>query len=152
MPEKKGLDLDILKQIIQIMKDDDLCEVCIEQNDVKIQVKRGFSQPNIVTQDLSVNTANTESAKSHQSGNLPDDAITISAPMVGTFYRSASADAAPYVKVGDTIKAGDVICIIEAMKLMNEITAELDCEIEEILLEDGQPVEYDQPIFRIRPK
>ena len=67
--------------------------------------------------------------------------------MVGTFYRSPAPDADPYVKVGDTVQEGQVLCIIEAMKLMNEVEAEFSCRILEIKLENGQPVEYNQPLF-----
>jgi len=147
MPEKKGLNLDILKEIIQIMKDEDLSEVCIEQSDIKIRVKRASAEPSIVTQGAAVLTERLPKA-----GNTSGELIVIPAPMVGTFYRAPSPDTEPYVNVGDEIEAGQVICVIEAMKLMNEITADLDGEILEILVEDGQPVEYDQPIFRVRPK
>ena len=72
-------------------------------------------------------------------------------PIVGTFYQSSSPDSPPFVAVNDTIKKGDVLCIIEAMKLMNEIEAEVSGTIVEILVENGQAVEYDQPLFRIKP-
>ena len=73
----------------------------------------------------------------------------IRSPMVGTFYRAPAPDAEPYVKVGDTVKEGQVLCIIEAMKLMNEVEAEFSCRILEILAENAQPVEYNQPLFRV---
>jgi acetyl-CoA carboxylase biotin carboxyl carrier protein len=76
-------------------------------------------------------------------------AAEIKAPMVGTFYRSPAPDADPYVEVSQVIKKGQVVCIIEAMKLMNEIEAELDGRIVEVLVENGQPVEYNQPLFRL---
>ena len=80
----------------------------------------------------------------------PDDGgASITAPMVGVFYAAASPDAQPYVTVGSSVKKGDVICIIEAMKLMNEITSDVDGEIAEICVGNGQVVEYDQPLFRI---
>ncbi len=152
MAEKKGLDIEILKEVIQIMKDEDLGEVCIEQNDVKIQVKRMSDLSNIVTQGAAMLTANETITHSSEAENTADKPGVIPAPMVGTFYRSPSPDAEFYVNVGDAVKAGQVICVIDAMKLMNEITADLDGEIVEILVEDGQPVEYGQPIFRIKPK
>jgi len=74
----------------------------------------------------------------------------ISSPMVGTFYQAPSPDSPPYVKVGDKVKKGQTLCIIEAMKIMNELEAEFDCEIVEILVEDGQPVEFDTPLFRVK--
>jgi acetyl-CoA carboxylase biotin carboxyl carrier protein len=152
MPEKKGLDLEILKEIIQIMKDEDLNEVSIEQNDVKIQVRRMPAQPDVVTQGAAVLTAHGETERTPGAENTAAELVIIPAPMVGTFYRAPSPDAEPYVNVGDRIENGQVICMIEAMKLMNEITADLDGEVVEILVEDGQPVEYDQAIFRVKPK
>ena len=80
---------------------------------------------------------------------LPDNANTVKSPMVGVFYSAPGADEAPYVAVGDTVLVGDVLCIIEAMKIMNEITAERDGVISEIYVEDRQIVEFGQPLFRI---
>ncbi|MEO1941641.1 MAG: acetyl-CoA carboxylase biotin carboxyl carrier protein [Campylobacterales bacterium] len=74
----------------------------------------------------------------------------ISSPMVGTFYQAPSPDSPPYVRVGDRIQKGQTLCIIEAMKIMNELEAEFDCEILEVLVEDGQPVEFDTPLFRVK--
>ncbi len=78
--------------------------------------------------------------------------VTIEAPMVGTFYRASAPDAAPFVNEGDIIKDDQVLCIIEAMKLMNEIEAKVAGRIQKILVENGQPVEYGQPLFLIRPQ
>ena len=146
MPDRKGLNLEFLKEIIQIMKDEGLNEISIEQNDIKIHVKRASAQSSIVTQGAAVLTERPAKTE-----NMAAGLAVIPAPMVGTFYRAPSPDVEPYVNVGDKIKAGQVICVIDAMKLMNEITADLNGEIVEILVEDGQPVEYDQPIFRVRP-
>ena len=77
--------------------------------------------------------------------------VAIEAPMVGTFYRAPSPTGAPYVREGDVIKESQVVCIIEAMKLMNEIEAEIDAEIVEILVANGQPVEFGEVLFRLRP-
>ena len=74
----------------------------------------------------------------------------ITSPMVGTFYQAPRPDSPPYVKVGDKVKKGQTLCIIEAMKIMNELEAEFDCEILEVLVEDGQPVEFDTPLFRVK--
>ncbi len=74
----------------------------------------------------------------------------IASPMVGTFYQAPSPDSPPYVKVGDKVKKGQTLCIIEAMKIMNELEAEFDMEILEVLVEDGQPVEFDTPLFRVK--
>lgn len=81
-----------------------------------------------------------------------DHLIAVKSPIVGTFYRSSSPDKPAFVKVGDTISAGDVVCVVEAMKLFNEIESEFSGTIEKILVEDAQPVEYDQVLFLINPK
>jgi len=151
MAEKKGLDLDILKDIIQIMKDEDLSEVCIEQNDVKVDIKRNVDQPVYGTQGATILTSHEKTEHLPANENESEKLVIIPAPMVGTFYSASSSDAEPYVKTGDKIKIGQVICVIDAMKLMNEITTDIDGEVVEILLEDGQPVEYDQAMFRVRP-
>merc|ERR1711879_840680 len=74
---------------------------------------------------------------------------TINAPMVGTFYASPSPEAGPFIKEGDTVKKGQTLCILEAMKIMNEVEAEFDCKIVKILVEDAAPVEYDMPMFEV---
>jgi acetyl-CoA carboxylase biotin carboxyl carrier protein len=81
--------------------------------------------------------------------NTNENVVEIISPMVGTFYRAPSPDASPYVKEGDAIKPGQILCIVEAMKLMNEIEAEISGKIVKILIENGQPVEYNQPLFLI---
>lgn len=149
MPEKRELKLEILKEIIQIMKDEDISEVCIQQNDLKIKVKRLPDQMSLATQGAAMMAPQQEVARSE---DISDGLVIIPAPMVGTFYRAPSPDAKPYINVGDEIEAGEVICVIEAMKLMNEITADVNGEVVGIMVEDGQPVEYDQPMFQVRPR
>jgi acetyl-CoA carboxylase biotin carboxyl carrier protein len=82
---------------------------------------------------------------------IPELGVKISSPMVGTFYRAPSPDAKPYVEVGAVVEKGDVVCIIEAMKMMNEIQAEVRGRVSRILVENGQPVEYEQPLFLLEP-
>jgi len=84
--------------------------------------------------------------------NVPSNLVTVEAPMVGTFYRGPSPDAAPFVAEGDTIKEGQVLCIIEAMKLMNEIEARVAGRLAKVLVENAQPVEYGQPLFLVEPR
>lgn len=150
MPEKKGWNLELLKEIIQIMKEEDLAEVCIEQGGMKVKVKRPFAQSLTALQGAAI-LPSQEREKSNITEGTLEDTVIIPSPMVGTFYRAPTPDAEPFVKVGDSIESGQVICIIEAMKLLNEITSDVDGTVIEILVEDGQPVEYDQPIFRIKP-
>ncbi|AJC88215.1 acetyl-CoA carboxylase biotin carboxyl carrier protein [Campylobacter insulaenigrae] len=94
-------------------------------------------------QPINVNVVNE--TKTNQNSNKP----TINSPMVGTFYQAPSPGAAPFAKVGQTIKSGSTIAIIEAMKIMNEIEAEYDCRIVEVLVADGQPVEFGMPLFMV---
>ncbi|NMW22469.1 MAG: acetyl-CoA carboxylase biotin carboxyl carrier protein [Chlorobiaceae bacterium] len=148
-----------IKQLIDIVDSSDLQETIIEQGDFKIILRRastapGFSQPNVfLTGEPAQQTAPPvlnvvpEVAKEEATWGL----IESRSPIVGTFYQSSSPDSPPFVAVNDTIKKGDVLCIIEAMKLMNEIEAEVSGTIVEILVENGQAVEYDQPLFRIKP-
>lgn len=159
MANDKGLDPEILvclKQLIHILKEDDLSEICIEHQDMKLQVKRMSERQTIATQGLAM-LATEEKAASSPIASGADDVeeleglIVIRAPMVGTFYRAPSPESKPFVDAGEKIEADQVICVIDAMKLMNEITADVRGEIVEILVDDGQPVEYDQPIFRIKP-
>ena len=86
-----------------------------------------------------------------QNEEVSDDLIAIKSPIVGTFYRATSPDKPPYVKVGDHIKEGDVVCIVEAMKLFNEIEAEVSGKIVKVMIEDAQPVQYDQVLFMVDP-
>ena len=156
MAENKGLDPETvacLKQLIQIMKEDELNEVCIERKDMKIKVKRMPDQLVVATQGMAMPTADEKTASPPATGDADasDGLVVIAAPMVGTFYRAPSPEAESFVNVGDKIEIDQVICVIDAMKLMNEITADISGEIVEILVEDGQPVEYDQSLFRIRP-
>jgi len=152
MPEKKGLDFEALKEVVKIAKENDLSEVCIEQNGIKIQVKQGNLQPTHSVYSVPVQTVQ-ERKEDQASVEVPaDSSVFISAPIVGTFYESAKPGENPYVKVGDSVTAGQVICVIEAMKIMNEITADMDCEILDILVKNGDSVEYEQPLFRVKPK
>src|SRR5262249_1750649 len=92
-----------------------------------------------------------ETARAAATAPQPDDGTLITSPFVGTFYRSPSPDAGVFVERGQRIKKGQVLCIVEAMKLMNEIESDLDGVILDILVENGQPVEYGEPLFRIGP-
>jgi acetyl-CoA carboxylase biotin carboxyl carrier protein len=152
MPEKKGLDIETLKEIINILKENDLSEICIEQNGMKMQVKQGHAQPEHAVYNVPVQTIHEKTEPAIEQETSKDNSIYISAPIVGTFYEAPKPGENPYVKVGDSVTAGQVICIIEAMKIMNEITADMDCDILDIMVKNGQDVEYAQSIFRVRPK
>lgn len=113
-----------------------------------------ISLPQPVAAPAQVSAAHTvtPAVSSSSSEKSTDHLIAVKSPIVGTFYRSSSPDKPAFVKVGDTISAGDVVCVVEAMKLFNEIESEISGTIEKILVEDAQPVEYDQVLFLLNPK
>jgi acetyl-CoA carboxylase biotin carboxyl carrier protein len=134
------MELEKLKEFINFMNDNSLCELEIEEEGKRIRLKKfSENQPVIVSQA-------PIPAKEEKPGRK-EGVIEIKAPMVGTFYRAPSPGAKPYVEIGDVIKPGDVVCIVEAMKLMNEIKAEIGGKIVEVLVENGQPVEFGQTLF-----
>ncbi|MFA5007726.1 MAG: acetyl-CoA carboxylase biotin carboxyl carrier protein [Candidatus Omnitrophota bacterium] len=134
------MELEKLKEFINFMNENSLCELEIEEEGKRIRLKKfSENQPVIVSQ---VANPVKEEKPAKKEG-----LIEIKSPMVGTFYRAPSPGAKPYVEIGDTIKPGDVVCIIEAMKLMNEIKAEIGGKVTEVLVENGQPVEFGQTLF-----
>ncbi len=143
------MDIEKLRELIEFMKENDILELEIEEEGKKIKLSRTSSKKSIepVRETFEKASLEAEIGKEKSKENL----IEIKAPMVGTFYRAPAPNASPYVEVGSQIAPGDVICIIEAMKLMNEIKAEIKGEVVEILVENGEPVEYGQPLFLIKP-
>jgi len=146
-----------LKELIDLLKDTEVTELEIEKAGVKVRIKKGRTVlPRVadhVDGSAVVPVEKTAAPETPEVGEKPADSgvITVTSPIVGTFYRSSSPDALSYVEVGDVVKKGQVLCIIEAMKLMNEIESEVDGKVVEILLENAQPVEYGEPLFRIEP-
>lgn len=142
--------------MINLMNENGLVELEIEKEGMRIRLKKtssgteSFSGPILVEREKVA----TEPPKAETPGPTPKPAIKtveIRAPMVGTFYRAPAPEAPPYVDVGQTIEQGQVICIIEAMKLMNEIKSEIRGKILEILVDNAEPVEFGQPLFLIEP-
>ena len=159
------MDMDELERLVELMNSNDLVEVEIESETSRIRLKKaGAEAPVAMTAHAPVAipapapaaaaapapapTAGDAAAASGVEG----DSITFNSPMVGTFYRASSPTAEPFVKVGDKVGSSTVLCIVEAMKVMNEITADTDGEILEILVGDGEAVEYGQPLFTLRPR
>ncbi len=141
------MELEDLKELIEYLKDTDITEISVEKDGIKVKIKREkFLSPmeipaqKIVTQQEKV-VAKAEEAR----------VITVTSTIVGTFYRAPSPEADPFVEVGSRVKKGQVLCIIEAMKLMNEIESDVDGIVIKILVENGQPVEYGEPLFLIEP-
>ena len=143
------MNLEELKKLLEIFDNSKATILEFENEKVRIYLDKSATTTQQVvetkTPEVSVKTENKQVEKEKKvEGEL------IKSPMVGTFYQAPSPDSPPYVRVGDKVKKGDTLCILEAMKIMNEIEAEFDCEILEILVEDGQPVEFDTPLFRVK--
>lgn len=168
MAENKDSDLQKIKKLIEIMKRNELVELEISHGDDKIFLKRGQAQPavsgngtdavmagrNVSTASVSPNAAQSSTPQAPSPVSEPqleEDLVEITSPLVGTFYATPSPDSDSYVEVGSYVEAQAVVCIIEAMKVMNEIKTETSGTIVEILVANGQAVEYGQVLFRIRP-
>jgi acetyl-CoA carboxylase biotin carboxyl carrier protein len=145
------LDLDQLRDLIRLLDESNLTEIEVEHDDDRIRVRRDRAP--VVGTVASQSEAPEGAATSKQPSGAPagpeDDGIYVTSPFVGTFYRSPSPESDPFVEVGDSITPGQVLCIVEAMKLMNEIEAEAEGTIVELLAENGKPVEYGDRLFRI---
>ena len=145
------MDLDRLREIIAIVEETGVSEVEIEQDGLRILVRKHqmhAAQPVVATTTLEAKPADASmplAVEEKLSG------LEVRAPIVGTFYRSSSPEAPPFVNVGDIVNPGDVLCIIEAMKLMNEIVSEVSGTVKAILVENANPIEFDQPLFVIEP-
>jgi acetyl-CoA carboxylase biotin carboxyl carrier protein len=161
------LDLKQIKQIIDLMKRSELTEFAVEEEGFKLKICRGANGVPFVTSNVglpvpypvvpdtvaasSAAAAAALAASSQNGGDKEDPSITyIKAPMVGTFYRAPSPESPPFVEVNAKVSENSVVCIIEAMKIMNEIQAEAKGTVVEILVENGQPVEYGQRLFKIK--
>lgn len=155
------MDIKQIQDLIKFVAKSGVNEVSIEEQDFKITIKTN-KEPTYVNATLpaavqaipapvAAPVAAAEVAPATPAADDTSKLITIKSPMIGTFYRSSSPDKPLFVNVGDSISAGDVICIIEAMKLFNEIESEVSGKIVKVLVENAQPVEYDQPLFLVDP-
>jgi acetyl-CoA carboxylase biotin carboxyl carrier protein len=152
-----GAQLRQIQDFIDLLRRNNLTELEFESQGVRIKVRHEVGLRSVVT-SLPETAANIPQPSAHHEGSAVPQAqdttglVTITSPIVGTFYRSPSPDADPYVEEGDIVKRGQVLCIVEAMKLMNEIESETDGRIVKILAESTKPVEYGQALFLIDPK
>lgn len=142
-----------IEEVIRLMETHNLSEISIEEEGVKIHLRKGPSGQIEKTLNAPPSLVLTPSAESvsPQAKEETRNLVEIKAPMVGTFYRAPASDATPFVDIGSAIKEGDVLCIIEAMKLMNEIKAELKGKVVDILVENGEPIEFGQVLFLVEP-
>ena len=151
------MDLRKLKTLIDLVQNSGISELEISEGEEKIRIAKHFAPaPATTTVNMPVSTSGPAPIAMVPAPTAVAEAIpaqfeghVMKAPMVGTFYRASSPDAAPFVEVGQTVKAGDTLCVIEAMKLMNEIEADISGVVKAIQVENGQAVEYGQPMFVI---
>ena len=154
------MNLKELRELIDMLKNTDISEIEIERSGVKVRLRKGgdvsfhpvmprMEYPPSAIVAPSVAEPEKAPAATAAPVEAPANQVKVTSPIVGTFYRSSSPDKPAYVEVGDTVKKGQVLCIIEAMKLMNEIESEAAGKVVQALVENGQPVEYGQPLFLI---
>jgi len=146
------MDIKQIQDLIKFVHKSGVNEVSIEENDFKITIKTNQA-PTVVTASIpaAAPLAAAPVAAAAPAVSESDNYLTIKSPMIGTFYRSASPDKPSFVNVGDEIKAGQVLCVVEAMKLFNEIEAEISGRIVKVLVDNASPIEYDQPLFLVEP-
>ncbi|UZE96719.1 acetyl-CoA carboxylase biotin carboxyl carrier protein [Alkalimarinus alittae] len=149
------MDIRKIKKLIELIEESDIEEIEIKEGEDAVRISRrkqvsaAAPQPTYVAAAPSVSTEPTDTS-SDQAPSAPElNGHAVRSPMVGTFYRAASPSAPSFIEVGQNIKAGDIICIVEAMKMMNQIEADKTGTVSEILIENGQPVEFDQPLITI---
>lgn len=149
------MDFKEIKELIRVFDKSELNKLKVKDGEFEISMQTGFEGGTVVSTTAApavVAAAPVIAAPVAAVDSAAPAAITgdvIESPMVGTYYASPSPEAGAFVKAGDTVKKGQTLCILEAMKIMNEVEAEFDCKILELLIEDGSPVEYDMPLFVI---
>lgn len=157
-------ELDRLRELIEMMEKHGLTEVCLKRGDEKWKLRRGPQEvmqvmPAMSAPQWAPGPAGSAAAMAAPAPTAPaapaaaktDDTVAVKSPTVGTFYVAASPDDPPFVSVGSRVQPDTVVCIIEAMKVFNQIPAEVSGTITEVLVENGEPVEFGQPLFRVRP-
>jgi len=156
------MNLKEIKELIEMLPDTYVSKIEIERSGLKVRIRKGGDvtyhptmprmeyPPHAIVAPTIVETS-PDLAEPREVEPEKSNQITVTAPIVGSFYRSSSPDKPPYVEVGDVVKKGQILCIIEAMKLMNEIESETAGKIVQVVVENGSPVEYGQPLFVIEP-
>lgn len=143
-----------IRRLIELMKEHELSEVDLRDGDVRVRLRKGGEQYVVESRPAAISAPSASAAPAASSPAAPavDNLPVIKSPMVGTFYVSANPESPPFVKIGDHVGNDSTVCIIEAMKVFNEIPAETTGKIVAVLVENGSPVEYGQPLFKIDPK
>jgi acetyl-CoA carboxylase biotin carboxyl carrier protein len=147
------MDLRKVKKLIELLEESGLSEIEITEGDDKVRITKGGKQKpqtNIIeTIEESENLTPNENITEHAKQKNNDEFYEVKAPMIGTYYQSSEPNAEAFVKVGDPISDGDTLCIIEAMKMMNKIESDVSGTIERIMIQNGDPVEFDQVLFLV---
>lgn len=146
------IELEKIEGLVKILEASSLTEMTVRDGEFKITMSK-LDNPPVVAAGAAVAPAPASvsvSAEEKEEKSAEDDIEYIISPIVGTFYSAPAPDAAPFVRIGDHVKNGQTVCILEAMKLMNEIQTEFDCEIEAVLVSNEQKVEYGQPLFKVK--
>ena len=148
------MDLRKIKKLIELLEESNISEIEVKEGEEAIKLSRASNIQQLNPQSIApvspptINEASQPAVPTSEK-SIPDG-DTITSPMVGTFYRSASPDSKPFVEKGQKVAKGDTVCILEAMKMMNQVTAEKNGTIIDILVDDAEPVEYGQPLFIIK--
>ena len=151
------MDIRKVKKLIELLEESGIAEIEIHEGEESVRISRDGSNPtpqtmiSVPSVDSSSSVKTQLSTTESSSDDYSDEGEVVTAPMVGIFYISPAPDQSPFVNKGQNIKTGDVLCIIEAMKIMNQIEADIDGKLVRILVENGDPVEYGQPLFVINP-
>ncbi|MFT4813131.1 MAG: acetyl-CoA carboxylase biotin carboxyl carrier protein [Glaciecola sp.] len=148
------MDIRKVKKLIELLEESDIAEIEIKEGEESVRISRNstFAPPPMIYQNPAAPApvpAPATLAKEAEAPAPVSNVNDVHSPMVGTFYRSPSPSSPPFVEVGTHVKVGDVVCVVEAMKMMNQIEADHAGVVEAILIQDGEPVEYDQPLIRI---
>ncbi len=145
------MDFDEINQILALMREHDLVEFELERDDLHVRLRKAETPaPSLLPAAPAVVPPASAAPEPASGGTAESGPTIVEAPILGTFYRASGPDASPFVEVGDVVKPGDVLCIIEAMKLMNDIKSEYAGEVVDIFIESGQPVQYGERMFAIR--
>jgi len=151
------MDLDLIKKLVKIVDSSGVTDLELEENGLKIKIAKKVRSAQVITQaqipvasaQPAASTADGTAKQKSEAEAVATNLHEIRSPIVGTFYRAPAPDADSYIQVGSDVSAGSVLCIVEAMKLMNEIESDVSGKIVKILVENGKPVEYNQPLFLI---
>lgn len=152
------MDLNLIRKLVKLVDSSEVTDLEIEENGTRVKIAKKIRGVQAVTQPQILSPSPTvpqtppvqkPEEEAPVKEETPEKVHEIHSPIVGTFYRAPAPDADPYVQVGDTVSQGSVLCIVEAMKLMNEIESDVSGKIVKILVENGKPVEYNQPLFLV---